>query len=136
MKLKTAQIIMMLKQPQKFESEYSEFNTYREIINLYMSLYSGTQLEFYDTPRGRNVIDNVVMEVLYDYIDTCDKPSFFLKSISEIKDIMEYRGEEADMTEVICSALVNTQVLSRNENLYINGFTEENSKVLAPEDFE
>lgn len=62
-------------------------------------------------------IASILASAVYDYIDTCDKPSAFLR------DIIECIPKGLTLAERICSAFTLVQVKGNNE--YVNGFKEE-----------
>ena len=66
----------------------------------------------------QSVISDIMEAALYDYIDTCDKPSTFLRFFSEWGNY--YSG--VSIGEKIAHAFKSVQV-KRNGN-YINGFGE------------
>ena len=59
-------------------------------------------------------IENVLKEVFYDFIDVCDRPSYFLRQLEELKWI------SPNLADRICMVLQETQVVEGH--LYINGF--------------
>ena len=60
----------------------------------------------------------IVLEAMYDYIDTCDKPSSFLRSMYDWR-----MNQDASLLERICTSFVLIQVQGNGK--YINGFKEE-----------
>ena len=66
----------------------------------------------------QSVMSNIMENAMYDYIDSCDKPSTFLRFFSEWRTF--YSG--VSLGQQIAIAFQNVQV-KRNGN-YINGFGE------------
>ena len=67
-----------------------------------------------------NMMDNIMLEAMYDYIDTCDKPSVFLREMNNLA----YR-EKYSQAEQIAKAFELVQVCECENDKYINGFSEE-----------
>lgn len=63
-------------------------------------------------------LKQIMQEAAFDYIDTCDKPSAFLRSI------LGNRVHGMHMALVICNAFKEVRVRDESGN-YVNGFTEE-----------
>lgn len=64
------------------------------------------------------VITKIVLEAMYDYIDTCDRPSIFLRQM-----YYWHWNKEASLLERVCTAFELVQV--QGDGKYINGFKEE-----------
>ena len=63
-------------------------------------------------------LDHIMFEAMCDYLDTCDKPSFFLKTMESL-----FEKEYLRRAEQIAYAFIDVQV--QDDNGYVNGFTEE-----------
>jgi hypothetical protein len=64
------------------------------------------------------LMESIMVNAMYDYIDTCDKPSTFLRLIVKCIE------RDLSLMEKICVAFTLTQV-KRSDGEYINGFKEE-----------
>lgn len=64
------------------------------------------------------LMESIIVNAAYDYIDTCDKSSSFLRLIRNCIN------KDLSLMEKICIAFSLTQV-KRNDGEYINGFKEE-----------
>lgn len=64
------------------------------------------------------VLEQLLLRALYDYVDSCDKPSGFLWDI--FQPIFKYNT----LSEQICAAFSLVQV-KRKDGTYVNGFKEE-----------
>lgn len=62
-------------------------------------------------------LQTILQEAVLDYIDSCDKPSAFLRSICDNK------VPNLPLSLVICKAFKLVKVIDENGN-YINGFNE------------
>lgn len=82
-------------------------------VKQYMSEECDCPLEHYTDNR----MNGIMFEAMCDYIDTCDKPSVFLRQIENI-----YDKEKYNYAELIAIAFQLVQVKD-NERQYINGFT-------------
>ena len=105
---RTFNIIMACKQWNK--------NDIVENVKVYMSKECDVPITEYTQCQ----ISDIMMEAMYDYIDSCDKPSSFLR---EIEYNRNYYGITVSIGEIIAMSFKNTMVLDRNGN-YINGFGE------------
>ncbi len=92
---------------------YPEISNRIERIKMYMSEECAYPIECY-TDRE---IESILASAVYDYIDTCDKPSAFLR------DIIECIPRSLTLAERICSAFTLVQV--KGNSGYVNGFKEE-----------
>lgn len=82
-------------------------------VKHYMAEECGCSLDAYTEDR----INGIMLDAMCDYLDTCDRPSAFIKSLSDIAFREKYtRGEQ------IASAFELVQV--KNDGQYINGFSE------------
>lgn len=68
------------------------------------------------TPHMLNVI---MFDAMCDYIDSCDKPSFFLRELDRV-----YNKENISIAEQIAITFELVEVKDENGN-YVNGFTAE-----------
>lgn len=70
------------------------------------------------TEYTQSVISNIMESAMYDYIDTCDKPSTFLKYFNEWGNFYS----NVSLGEKIAIAFRGVRMKDRNGN-YINGFS-------------
>jgi hypothetical protein len=84
-------------------------------VKLYMAKVCDTPVERYTD----NIISSIMLNALYDYIDTCDRPSAFLRSMySQVGDTPKTLAERI--------AIAFQLVRIKNENgEYVNGFKPE-----------
>ena len=94
-------------------SIHSEIDDRLERVKIYMSEECSCPKECYTDGE----LESILMDAVYDYIDTCDRPSTFLRLVNECiaKDISRIQR--------ICIAF--TLVKVKNADKYINGFKEE-----------
>lgn len=92
---------------------YPEIESKIDRVRTYMSEECGCPIEEYTDVE----MENIVVEAMYDYIDTCDKPSTFLRQIRDcvIKD--------TTVIQRICNAFGVTRVRNA-EGKYVNGFAD------------
>ena len=67
------------------------------------------------------LMEFIMVEAMYDYIDSCDKPSIFLRQMRETKEALI---RDLTLTERICIAFSLVQVRDDNGD-YVNGFDED-----------
>ena len=93
---------------------YPEIESKIDRIRTYMSNECNCPIEEYTAA----VTENIIVDAMYDYIDSCDKPSLFLRQMRDcvIKDLT--------LTERICVAFSLAQVRDKNGR-HVNGFKEE-----------
>lgn len=84
-------------------------------VKEYMSKECDVSIDEYIQP----VISNIMEEAMYDYIDTCDKPSTFFRYFSEWGNFYS----NVSLGEKIAIAFKGVRVKDRNGN-YVNGFGE------------
>lgn len=94
-------------------SLYSEIDNRIERVKAYMSEECLCEKECYTD----EIMESIMIEAVYDYIDTCDRPSSFLRQIRECV------AKNISLTQKICIAFTLVQV--RRDGEYINGFKEE-----------
>lgn len=83
-----------------------------ESVREYMSKECMCPVNYYDeTDMGR-----IMKEAMYDYIDTCDKPSVFFRNMETM-----FGYEMLSIGEKIGRAFALVQVRDRDGN-YVNGF--------------
>lgn len=127
----TAQIIMMCKQPQNF----GEFNSHREAITAMLAVRNSIDESYRKSPESKQTVEYFIYKAALDYLDSCDRPSFFVFQIIECWRInTQGRGVGYNYFDAILSAFSTVKV--KNNNGYVNGFTEENTKIPSPKDFE
>lgn len=85
----------------------AELNPY-ECVIAYMS-------QECDRPKSAYEMEKIMFDAMCDYLDTCDKPSYFMRML------MDIAGKEIyNRSEQIAIAFRLTQV--KDDNGYINGF--------------
>ena len=110
---KTFGMIMYLK------NYTSDYDSLRECAIGYMIEYSGCDREVYTNEK----IENIIYEVFCDFINCVDRPSSQFYQMRESKKILELTGMTFNIYDLMLSAMSMVQV--RDDNGYINGFTEE-----------
>ena len=96
---------------------YPEIKGKVDRVRTYMSKECMCPLSTYTTA----VTESIVVEAMCDYIDTCDKPSTFLR---QVRDTKEALIRDLTLTERICIAFSLVQV-KNGDGEYINGFDAE-----------
>jgi hypothetical protein len=86
-----------------------------DAVRKYMSKECGSPIECYTEYQ----MSRIMRTAMYDYLDSCDKPSIFLRYLDEWKD---YYGDRS-FGERIALAFRAVQVRDRDGN-YVNGFGE------------
>lgn len=94
---------------------FGEIPAAADRVRHYMADVCGCEVSSYD----ESVLEGILFNAFTDYIDTCDKPSAFLKEWKWIAGLFPYNTP----TKRMIAALGGTQV--RNDNGYVNGFTDE-----------
>ena len=92
---------------------YPEIKSKIDRVKTYMSVECDCPIEAYTD----GVMEDIIVEAMYDYIDTCDKPSIFLR------EIRDYIDKKATLTQRICDAFSVTRVRN-SDGKYINGFAD------------
>ena len=120
MQKQTAEILMLCKGEHFFNQEL----TFEELVRTYLVDRYKMSAAIY-TPKK---IEAIVIEALFDFIDTADTPSEILRDIKELNDYYErvYRAKMTLQTRIICEAF--TRIDIKNKAGYINGFTEETAQ--------
>lgn len=96
---------------------------YDEAVIDYWSEYTGTPAKYY----GKEILMNIAIDAIRDYISTADNPSFVLYELFEYmhfdcKHLYKIDKEFDDrVREAIWTTLVMTQVRNLDGN-YVNGF--------------
>lgn len=67
-------------------------------------------------------IERILKEAFYDFIDTCDKPSYFLRQLDDLISIDQH------LSNRICMVFSTTDVYE--DCLYINGFNADYKKIV------
>lgn len=106
---RTMEIIAVCKGGTKYDSDAS----LTDVVKNYMSDIFACDKDYYTD----NEMTKIMTEAMYDYIDTCDVPSSFLRKLSELKWITD------DLVERICIAFRAVQICSGR--VYINGFSDD-----------
>lgn len=94
-------------------SLYPEIEDRIERVKTYMSEECLCAKEYYTDEE----MESIMMDAVYDYIDTCNRPSTFIRLM---KDCI---AKDINLIERICIAF--TLVKVKNDDEYINGFKEE-----------
>lgn len=92
---------------------YPEIANPIDRVKTYMSEECACPIEEYTD----DVIESILFEAIYDYIDVCDRPSIFIRQIRECVN------KDLNLLERICVAFYMIQV--RKNGKCINGFKEE-----------
>lgn len=108
---RTCNIIKACKKPQKYKTDNEV-----EAVKRYMSIECNCPIERYTD----GIIENIMLEAMYDYIDTCDCPSFFLREMNTL-----YNADKLDVATKIARTFVLVQVKADKDENWINGFYEE-----------
>lgn len=114
---RTAEIIMIC----KGKHEFGE-GSYKELIRRYMS----DRYEFPEENYREELIDRIIREAAYDFAEnltSCTLKDFF----KEAEESMYITGND-DFSIAICNAFAAVDVFI--DGSYVNGFTEENIKVV------
>ena len=110
MEQRTLNIINILKGNTKYYGVYDDIDAI-EAIKQYMADECAYRVEWYTEGDVLNILYNAML----DYLDNCDKPSCFLRRLSDVT-----RGRFDTITRDIAIALTLVQV--QDVNGYINGF--------------
>ncbi len=65
------------------------------------------------------VLLHILTEAIYDYIDGCDKPSFFLKTLARVYGLLN----NLTSAELITNTFALVDIM--DNGFYVNGFTQE-----------
>ena len=114
---RTLEIIAVCKGRTKYDSELGLVDA----VKNYMSDTCACKKEWYTDSK----MEEILKEAFYDFIDTCDRPSYFLKRLEEVKWI------SLKLTDRICMVFQMIQICRAIENGYqhINGFDENYEKI-------
>lgn len=93
-------------------SLYPEIDSRIERVKAYMSDVCACPKEWYTDKE----VESIMVNAVYDYIDTCDKPSTFLRLMYDCI------AKDVSLTQRICIAF--TLVKVKNDDEYVNGFKE------------
>ena len=91
-----------------------EYCNISDAVKEYMAKECASSVDDYH----ETALAGIMQEVMYDYIDTCDKPSSFLRDLNNI-----INGELLSVGERIARAFVLVRVKNR-DGQYVNGFGE------------
>ncbi len=122
MRQRTAEIIAICKGRHEFGENLSP----KEAIAAYMSDDTGCPTELYDDV----MLESIIADALFDFIDDMNMPSSFLRDIRDIycrhNTFAEMKGlERISYTDAVCFAFSTVQV--KRDGKFINGFTKENT---------
>lgn len=106
MKQSTYNIIMACKR-----CEYYDFT---QGIKEYLSQHTNTPIQYY----SQGEMNKIMISAMYDYIDTCDRPSSFLHTLREVHD-----AHTLSIGERIARAFYLVRVCEKDGN-FVNGFGE------------
>ena len=124
MEKRTAEIIMIC----KGNHDYGEDLSYKQAISAFLSDHCLCPIDYYTEA----MINNIILQAAFDYVDSFKehRPSSFLRYVKETYDLhhnpLVENIKRIDIYEAICIAFEMAQV--KDENGYINGFTEENTQ--------
>ena len=124
MRQRTAEIIAICKGRHEFGENLSP----TEAIATYMSDDTGCPTELYDDV----ILESIVADALFDFIDGMTMPSSFLRDIRDIycrhNTFAEMKGlEKISYTDAVCFAFSTVSV--KRDGKFINGFTKENTRL-------
>lgn len=108
MNKRTFDIIMACKE------ETTKHYTKLDNVIEFLSKECGTPKEEYTS----DVINRILFEALCDFIDTCDRPSAFIRIYKNI-----INGEHKDFADRLCTAFSLVRI--RDDGMYVNGFKAE-----------
>ena len=111
MEQRTCNIIMCCKGHCKLVDDQA---TMQDTIIAYMSAECACPKEHYT----RRLLEQIVLEALYDYMNCVDNPGFELRQL-----FYQYPSQDPPILERILTTFQLSQV--RNNVGYVNGFTEE-----------
>lgn len=114
MEKRTLEIIAVCKGNTRYDSDIGLVDA----VKNYMSDTCICDKEYYTDSQ----MENIMTEALYDFIDVCDKPSYILRKLEEVKWITE------NLTERICIVFKGVKI--RDKNTYVNGFDERYEKIV------
>lgn len=124
---RTAEIIMLCKGNHKYPGNYSSLC---DLLAAYMSDTCLCDKSVYT----ESVLQGIILTAFKDYLDSCDKPSFFIYQLEDVWNIYnnplmdpKYR---INNNEAVLRAFSTVQV--RDDGKYVNGFTEENTRDVVP----
>lgn len=115
MEQRTCNIIMACKRHELFP----EADTLLDCVKMYMGKECAYNWKDYTEEK----IFSILFEALKDYIDGADKPSFVLWQLNEYGKWIEPDSYTDLVCQKICSLFQMVKV--KENNTYINGFTEE-----------
>jgi hypothetical protein len=110
MEQRTLNIINILKGNTKYYGIYDDVDAI-EAIKQYMADECAYRAEWYTERDMLNILYNAML----DYLDHCDKPSYFMRRLSDVM-----RGRFDTITQDIAIALTLVQV--QGVSGYVNGF--------------
>lgn len=90
-----------------------------QAVKNYMADECGCKVEWYTEKQ----ITDIMYTAMKDYIDCCDKPSFFLYNLERV-----HVSDPSNLTERIAFAFSIVEVRDKEGN-YINGFDERLNKL-------
>lgn len=95
----------------KCNTRYNVGKSQQEAIISYLSEVHKMPIEFYTETE----LTRILKEVFYDFLDSCDKPSYYLKEIDRFIIHASYNGAIIDVLALI-------DVYDTGEDKWINGF--------------
>ena len=108
MNKRTCDIIMACKE--ETAGHYTKLDNVIE----FLSKECGTSKDEYTS----DVLNDIMFDALCDFIDTCDRPSSFIRIYKNIID-----GDKRDFADRLCTAFSLVKI--RNDGVYVNGFKAE-----------
>lgn len=115
------QTIIIILLSKKDYKKYPESNPIERIVH-YLSDSNIIEKEYFRDFQYE--LTRIIKNIMYDYIDNCDKPSDFLKSMENIKSLSYGKISELDC---IVQAFKFIQIVSNGK--YINGFNEKMEEI-------
>lgn len=113
MEKRILEIIAVCKSNTRYDSELGLVDA----VKNYMSDTCMCEKKWYTDSQ----MEKILREAFYDFIDVCDRPSYFLRRLEEVKWI------RLNLADRICLVFQTTQVLENHA--YINGFDSNYEKI-------
>lgn len=125
---RTAEIIMLCKGQHKYKTGDKNLC---DLVATYMSDICLCPKEYYT----ESVLRGIIMSAVKDYLDSCDKPSVFINGVEEIWDMynnpLMSESHHINFNEAVLRAFSWVRV--KVDDRYINGFSEENTRTVIPQ---
>lgn len=125
---RTAEIIMVC----KGQHDFGKFDTLKQAVAAYMSDRCWYPVELYTD----EMINDIIWSAAMNLLDHMKKPSMLLWKVQQVMRLhnnpLVKNINRVDIYEALCGAFQLVSV--RDENGYINGFTEENTRFVYKSD--